>query len=202
MITAGGDSRRLPQYSLTGKLFSAVPVTTPWGEASTVFDEMMALSTSWVERLASGLVVGSGDVILTFDAAEVDWSRAGVSGVAMLQPATTGTQHGVYVTNEEGRIYTFLQKPSLSELSASRGLRKNDQVALDTGLLRFAPETAARLTKLAVVIDGSLESGGKPGAVDLYEHVTMALTGQWTPGPPDAPALHALAGRPRATPLR
>jgi hypothetical protein len=40
-------------------------VATPWGETSTVFDEMMALSTAWVERLPSGLVVGSGDVILT-----------------------------------------------------------------------------------------------------------------------------------------
>ena len=53
MIHAGGDSRRLPQYSLSGKLFSAVPVATPWGETSTVFDEMMALSTAWVERLPS-----------------------------------------------------------------------------------------------------------------------------------------------------
>ncbi len=198
MIHAGGDSRRLPQYSLSGKLFSAVPVTTPWGEASTVFDEMMALSTGWVQRLSSGLVVGSGDVILTFDGAEVDWSRPGVSGVAMLQPAVTGTQHGVYVTDEQGRIYSFLQKPTLLELSASGGLLKNDQVALDTGLLRFAPEAAARLTELAGAIDGTgdgaVDGEGKPVAIDLYEHVTMALTGQWIPGTHDAPALHALAG--------
>ncbi len=214
MLHAGGDSRRLPQYSLSGKLFSAVPVTTPWGEASTVFDEMMALSTAWVERLASGLVVGSGDVILTFDAAEVDWNRPGVSGVAMLQPAVNGTQHGVYVTNEQGRIYAFLQKPSLAELSASGGLLPNEQVALDTGLLRFAPETAAALTELAGVtqkdgamtpapgiIDGSPDRNGKPVAIDLYEHVTMALTGQWTPGPDDAPALHAVAAALKDTPF-
>jgi hypothetical protein len=56
----------------------------------------------------------------------------GVSGVAMRQPAVTGTQHGVYVTNESGRIYAFLQKPSLAQLSASGGLLKDDQVALDT----------------------------------------------------------------------
>jgi len=30
LIHSGGDSRRLPQYSLCGKLFSAVPVTAPW----------------------------------------------------------------------------------------------------------------------------------------------------------------------------
>jgi fucokinase len=200
MIHAGGDSRRLPQYSLSGKLFSAVPVPTPWGEASTVFDEMLALSTDWVKRLPSGLVVASGDVILTFESAGVDWSRPGVSGVAMLQPAVTGTQHGVYVTNEQGRIYAFLQKPSLSELSGSGGLLKDDQVALDTGLLRFAPEVAARLTELGGVIEESAVRG-KPAAIDLYEHVTMALTGQWTPDPHDDPAYHALAGALKDTPF-
>src|ERR1039457_2525275 len=64
LVHSGGDSRRLPQYSVSGKLFSAVPVTTPWGEASTVFDEMLVLSTLWVEHLSAGLVVGSGDVVL------------------------------------------------------------------------------------------------------------------------------------------
>jgi fucokinase len=200
MIHAGGDSRRLPQYSLSGKLFSAVPVPTPWGEASTVFDEMLALSTDWVNRLPSGLVVASGDVILTFESAGIDWSRPGVSGVAMLQPAVTGTQHGVYVTNEQGRIYAFLQKPSLSELSASGGLLKDDQVALDTGLLRFAPEVAARLTELGGVIEESA-ARGRPAAIDLYEHVTMALTGQWTPGAQDDSALHALAAALKDTPF-
>ncbi|MGC9998828.1 MAG: L-fucokinase, partial [Bryobacteraceae bacterium] len=102
LIHCGGDSRRLPQYSLSGKLFSAVPVVTPWGEPSTVFDETLALSTAWAEHFPSGLLIGSGDVMLTFDAAEVDWARPGVTGVAMLQPAETGARHGVYVTDEQG----------------------------------------------------------------------------------------------------
>ena len=124
----------------------------------------------------------------------------------MRQPAVTGTQHGVYVTNESGRIYAFLQKPSLAQLTASGGMLKDDQVALDTGLLRFAPEAAVRLTELAGVtqLNGALQLGpgvieqsmardGKPAAIDLYEHVTMALTGQWIPGSHDSAALHALA---------
>ena len=214
LIHSGGDSRRLPQYSLCGKLFSAVPVTAPWGQASTVFDEMLALSTAWVGRLHSGLVVGSGDVILTFDAEPLNWERPGVSGVAMLQPACTGTQHGVYVTDEQGRVYGFLQKPSLSDLRAAGGLSEHDQVALDSGLLRFAPETAARLMELSGVreTDGVLTLGksilqeatektGRPPAIDLYEHVTMALTGQWKPGAGDGPALHALGDALKGVPF-
>jgi fucokinase len=198
MIHSGGDSRRLPQYSLSGKLFSAVPVRTPWGEPSTVFDEMLALSTAWVERLPCGLVVSSGDVILTFDAATLDWSRSGVSGVAILQPAAAGTQHGVYITDERGRVYSFLQKPSVAALTAAGGLLPGGQVALDSGLLCFSPEVAARLMRMAGPFPygrGSVdESRGSvvPPAIDLYQHMTMALTGQWRPEPQDAPTLHAV----------
>ena len=205
LIHCGGDSRRLPQYSLSGKLFSAVPVPTPWGDVSTVFDETLALSTAWVERLPSGLVVGSGDVILAFDAETLDWDHPGVCGVAMIQPAETGTRHGVYVTDRKGLIYAFLQKPSIAELRAAGGLLDGDQVALDTGLMRFAPEAAARLTQMAGVreTDGTISlaasilsdfaAPGKPAVIDLYAHVAMALTGQWKPVPEDGAELNALA---------
>ena len=199
MIHSGGDSRRLPQYSLSGKLFSAVPVKTPWGDASTVFDETLALSTGWVERLPSGLVVGSGDVILTFDADSVDWTRPGVCGVAMLQPAEMGTRHGVYVADEQGRVYAFLQKPSVSELQAAGGLLPGDQVALDVGLLRFSPEAAARLTQLAGVSE--TREKWRWGIVSSMTHPpsNCTSTSPWlspasgSPHPRDPPALHALA---------
>lgn len=205
LIHSGGESRRLPQYSLSGKLFSTVPVMAPWGEVSTVLDEMLALSSAWAEQVPSGLVVGSGDVILTFDAQAVNWKRAGFSGVAMLQPAETGAKHGVYVIDGEGRVDRFLQKPSVSTLKAANGFAEGDQVALDTGLLVCCPESAARLTELAGVKPGGgrlmLGKGiieAPPGSevnvsIDLYRHLTMALTGQWKPGPNDAPALHVFA---------
>lgn len=185
MIHSGGDSRRLPQYSLSGKLFSAVPVTTPWGETSTVFDEMMALSTAWAERLPSGLLVASGDVILVFDADLVTWGQPGVTGVAMLQPATIAIQHGVYVGGGQGRVRQFLQKPAMDKLRTAGGLLEGEQAALDTGLLCFAPDAAARLTRLG--------QGSQSCPIDLYDHVTRALTGEWKPGPDDDPALHALS---------
>ena len=184
LIHCGGDSRRLPQYSLSGKIFTALPVRTPWGEASTVFDETLMLSTAWVRRLEAGLVVGSGDVVLTFDAAELDWSRPGVCGVAMSQPVEQGTQHGVYVADENGRVYSFLQKPSVAEVRTAGGLKDN-QVALDVGLLYFDPYVAARLSAIEFPADAP--------PVDLYEHMTLALTGAWRPRPADARYLHELS---------
>ena len=70
MIHSGGDSRRLPQFSAAGKLFSALPVRAPGGGASTVFDETLALSSLWCERMDAGLAVGSGDVLLVFRSEE------------------------------------------------------------------------------------------------------------------------------------
>jgi fucokinase len=209
VIHSGGDSRRLPQYSLSGKLFAALPVETPWGGASTVFDEFMALSTLWVARLASGLVLASGDVVLTFEAGGLCWDRPGVSGVAIRQSAEVGSRHGVYVTDPEGRVYTFLQKPTAAEVRAAGGMLDGEQVAVDTGLLRFDARASASLTQLAGVeaVDGhwsvgegvlAAAAGARP-VIDLYRHVTLALTGQWTPSPDADPhwqrvadALHGL----------
>ena len=214
LIHSGGDSRRLPQYSLTGKLFAAVPLNTPSGQVSTVFDETLALSTAWADHLPAGLVVGSGDVILTFDASSLTWDRPGICGVAMLQAAELGTRHGVYIASESGLIYRFLQKPSMTDLRAAGGLIRGEEVALDTGLIRFDPTAAARLVRIAGLpeVEGMLTRkpripGTSPTAdhkavfIDLYAHLTMSLTGQWKPGPTDHPALHELAEGLRGIPF-
>jgi fucokinase len=193
LIHSGGDSRRLPQYSLSGKLFTTLPVETPWGEASTVFDETLALSTKWAQQISAGVVIGSGDVVLTFDASQLRWDLPGVCGVAMRQPAHQGLYHGVYVADERGRVYSFLQKPSLEEMRASGALLESDQIALDVGLLRFSPEIAAKLCEI--------ELPSNSPALDLYQHLTMALTGQWKPWPTDPPQFHELAKALEGTPF-
>ena len=208
IVHSGGDSRRLPEYSLAGKLFSALPVKTPWGEVSTVFDETMALSTAWAGRLESGLLVASGDVILTFPAEQLRWELPGVCGVAMRQPVETGSQHGVYVLGDDDRVYSFLQKPSAAEVKAAGGLLPGGEVALDVGLLRFDAPVAARLTELAGVArrDGRWEFAagivghGAP-EIDLYQHVTLALTGQYRPGEGDHESIHRLAEALRGVPF-
>lgn len=41
VIHSGGDSKRVPQYSVCGKLFSPVPRELPDGRASSLFDEFL-----------------------------------------------------------------------------------------------------------------------------------------------------------------
>lgn len=198
LVHSGGDSRRLPQYSFAGKLFSELPVRTPWGDISTVFDETLALSSSWVERMDAGLLIGSGDVILTFDAQQLDWSGPGVRGVAMRQPLEAGAEHGVYVLDDTGRVYAFLQKPSAAHVRASGGLLDSGEVALDTGLLRLSGDLVRRLADLGSSTDWAREP---EVSIDLYQHFTLALTGQWTPGPDDGRLLKGLAEAVRNEPF-
>jgi fucokinase len=173
LIHSGGDSRRLPQYSPGGKLFGVLPSRTQPHETTTVFDETLTLSTAWAEGIPNGLLVASGDVVLRFDASQVQWDRPGVTGIAMRLDAETGSHHGVYVVGAGDQVYTFLQKPTQAEVKAAGGMLDDGRVAVDIGLLRFDADLTAALTELA---------GFRVlPAVDLYDQITRGLTGQWKP---------------------
>ena len=173
LVHSGGDSRRLPQYSPGGKLFGILPLRTQPRATTTVFDETMALSSAWAEKMRSGLLVASGDVVLRFDANRVQWDRAGVTGVAMRLEMEQAVHHGVYAVGAGDQVYTFLQKPSPAEVKAAGGLLEDGRVAVDIGLLRFDAGLTVALTELA-----GLKS---LPAVDLYDQMTRMLTGQWRP---------------------
>ena len=173
LVHSGGDSRRLPQYSPGGKLFGVLPSRTQPRGTTTVFDETLALSAAWAERISNGLLVASGDVVLRFDASQVRWDRPGVTGVAMRLDVETGSHHGVYVVGAGDQVYTFLQKPTPAEVKAAGGVLEDGRVAVDVGLLRFDPDLTAALAGLA---------GFSPlPAVDLYDQITRGLTGEWKP---------------------
>jgi len=175
LVHSGGDSRRLPQYSPGGKLFGVLPSRTQARGTTTVFDETLALSAAWAERIPNGLLVASGDVILHFDAAKVKWDRPGATGVAIPMDTETGSHHGVYVVGADDQVYTFLQKPTAAQVKAAGGMLADGRVAVDIGLLRFDADLTAALTELA---------GFKAlPAVDLYDEITRGLTGEWKPEP-------------------
>jgi fucokinase len=173
LVHSGGDSRRLPQYSPGGKLFGVLPSRTQLRGTTTVFDETLALSAAWAERIPNGLLVASGDVVLRFDAGKVQWDRPGVTGVAMPLDAETASHHGVYVVGAGDQVYTFLQKPTPAEVRAAGGVLEDGRVAVDVGLLRFDADLTAALAGLA-------RFSPLP-AVDLYDQITRGLTGQWKP---------------------
>lgn len=72
VIHSGGDSKRVPQYSAIGKLFSPVPRELPDGRGSTLFDEFMVGMAGVPSRIKEGMLVLSGDVLLLFNPLQTD----------------------------------------------------------------------------------------------------------------------------------
>ena len=67
VIHSGGDSKRVPQYSALGKLFSPVPHALPDGRSSTLFDEFLIAMSAVPGRIRKGMLLLSGDVLLLFN---------------------------------------------------------------------------------------------------------------------------------------
>ena len=181
---SGGDSRRTPAYAAQGKVFTPVPAVAANGMPLALFDLILRTVSALPAPKAGHVLVTSGDVLLTFDHASVDFSRPGITGVAYFGPVERGARHGVYVPSGFGAnplrtecvpVADFLQKPSEPEARACGAVDPFGHVAVDTGLVSFDPETCGRL--LAFAAKGLLQEivNGCCPALDLYEELTMAV---------------------------
>jgi fucokinase len=150
VIHSGGDSRRLPHCSATGKLFARVPRVLPDGRASTVFDEfLIGLSGLSSVSLPPGVLVASGDVLLVFDHLQISFQRGGVIGVAAAAPVEMGLRHGVYVLGDSAhRVQAYLHKPSAEELARWKAIHSDGTVQIDTGLVWLDAATALKYAAL------------------------------------------------------
>jgi fucokinase len=150
IIHSGGDSRRLPHASATGKLFTRIPRVLPDGRASTIFDEFLINLSGVAESVPPGVLLVSGDVLLVFDHLQLKLHRHGVTGVSVAVDAALGTRHGVYV-NAPGSpdVQTFLHKASPDLLTAAGAVDDAGLVQIDTGLVWFEEATAHQFATLA-----------------------------------------------------
>lgn len=181
---SGGDSRRTPAYAAQGKVFTPVPTAAANGAPLALFDLILQTVSNLPAPAQGHVLVTSGDVLLTFDHASVDFALPGITGVAYFGPVERGSHHGVYVPEafrgnplrtECVPVVDFLQKPTEDEARACGAVDPFGHVAVDTGLVSFDPATCARL--LAFAGKGLLAEivGGSCPALDLYEELTMAV---------------------------
>lgn len=133
VIHSGGDSKRVPQYSACGKLFSPVPRTLPNGRRSTLFDEFMISMCGVAARINSGMLVCSGDVLLLFNPLQIDFYGKGAAALSIKEPSGIGKNHGVYRNDAYGNVGAFLHKKSEDQLQALGAVDEHGQVDIDTG---------------------------------------------------------------------
>lgn len=133
VIHSGGDSKRVPQYSACGKIFSPVPRELPDGRTSTLFDEFMISMAGVAGRLKEGMLVLSGDVLLLFNPLQIDFTFSGAAALSIKEPVAVGKDHGVFLNDGHDYVGRFLHKQSEDMLRRQGAVNKAGYVDLDTG---------------------------------------------------------------------
>lgn len=136
-IHSGGDSKRVPQYSACGKLFSPVPRELPDGRRSTLFDEFIIGMTGIPTRISSGMLVCSGDVLLLFNPLQLDFYGCGAAALSIKENVATGKNHGVFLRDGNGNVGRFLHKQTVQTLTDAGAVDAHGNVDIDTGAVIF-----------------------------------------------------------------
>jgi len=179
---SGGDSRRTPAYAAMGKAFTPLPCTTEEDRPLALFDLIVREADRLPSPLGGQMLVLSGDVLITVDPSSVDFSRPGLTGVAWFAEMAEGSRHGVYVASGDALatgvcrpVVDFLQKPSATEASAAGATDRLGRVAVDTGILSFAPALCRAMLEFARKNRRWLSTAP---CLDVYEQFTYALVGK------------------------
>lgn len=148
VIHSGGDSKRVPQYSALGKLFSPVPHELPNGRASTLFDEFMIAMATVPSRVREGMLLLSGDVLLLFNPLLIDYSGKNAAAISFKENVKTGKNHGVFLRGDDGNVRKFMHKQTVETLRDCGAVNEQDCVDIDTGAIIFSKEMLAALYRL------------------------------------------------------
>ena len=140
VIHSGGDSKRIPQYSACGKLFSPVPRRLADGRRSTLFDEFLIGMTGIPARMRDGMLVLSGDVLLLFNPLQMEFYTSGGAALSFQKDVETGKNHGVFLGNGDGYVEKFLHKQSPDTLMSQGAVDPLGNVDIDTGAILLSSE--------------------------------------------------------------
>lgn len=176
VIHSGGDSKRVPQYSALGKLFSPVPHVLPDGRSSTLFDEFLIATSSVPSRIREGMLLLSGDVLLLFNPLLIDWSGSGAAVISFKEGAETGKNHGVYLRGEDGNVRAFLHKQTIETLREKGCVNEQGDVDIDTGAILLGTDV---LTSLFSLISTNGQFDDEKYAAFVNDRVRLSLYGDF-----------------------
>lgn len=134
VIHAGGDSKRCPQYSALGKLFSPVPLEIN-NHPACLFDIFLITMANMPSRMKEGMLLLSGDVMLLFNALMCDFGSNDAAVVSFKEDVNTATNHGVYLESDNGFVSKFLHKQSIDNLKKLNAIDDKGNCNIDTGII-------------------------------------------------------------------
>ena len=167
VIHSGGDSKRVPQYSVCGKLFSPVPRELPDGRASTLFDEFLIGMAGYHRASVKECWYFPVIVLLLFNPLQIDAQFHGAAAISMKSPVDVGKDHGVFLNNRR-YVKKFLHKQSIETLEKLGAVNTHGNVDLDTGAVLFDVNLMNALLSLVQTDAKSMQKIRPPEATKSY----------------------------------
>ena len=138
VIHSGGYSKRIPQYSILGKLFTPIPRVLPDGRSSTLFDEIIISMSSITTKIKEGMVIISSNLLLLFNPLKIDYFTEDVTCVSFSEKAEIGQSHGVFHSGNDNYVKKCYHKRNIKELKEAGIIDEKGNVEVDTGMLVFS----------------------------------------------------------------
>ena len=178
LIHAGGQSKRLPSYAVSGKILTPVPVFR-WERGQRLSQDLLSLQLPLYEkmmRLAPERIhtmVVSGDVLIRATQPLQPVPDADVVCYGLWLDASVARNHGVFVSERRSPsvLKQMLQKPSVKTLS---DLQKDHFYLTDIGVWMLS-DKAVRLLMGKCYASNASHARNSPGAYDLYSEFGCAL---------------------------
>ena len=148
VIHSGGYSKRIPQYSILGKLFTPIPRVLPDGRSSTLFDEIIISMSSITTKIKEGMVIISSNLLLLFNPLKIEYFTDDVTCVTFSEKAEIGQNHGVFYSGSDNFVKKCYHKRSVKELKDEGVIDERGNVEVDTGMIVFSVKFIESLLSL------------------------------------------------------
>ena len=194
ILHAGGQSRHLPAYAVTGKLLLPIPVFR-WSRGQRLDQSLLDLQLPDYHRVLAhagssyAALITSGDVLLRLPRALPRFPAVDVLGLGMWVTPDKAKDFGVFFTprSRPGELSFFLQKPSPARI---RELETDYYHLVDTGMWLLS-ERAIRVLMEKCGWDGAAQrfAAGRTANYGLYSQFGLSLGPLATEHDPDVNAL-------------
>ena len=179
VLHAGGQSRRLPAYAVSGKILTPIPVFR-WERGQrlgqTLLDLQLPLYERMMEQAPKRLttMIVSGDVYIRAAERIGAIPDADVVCYGLWLDASVATHHGVFVSDRRTPtvLKQMLQKPSIEKLSE---LLKDHFYLTDIGIWMLSDRAVRLLMQRSMAGDTSITSSTNLKEYDLYSEFGCAL---------------------------
>lgn len=149
IVHAGGQSRRLPAYAPSGKIFAPIPVFR-WSRGQRLDQTLLDLQMPFFERLMQQMpadgytLVASGDVLLQYNKLPAVLPNADVICVGTWVEPHLAARHGVFFTprHDPSQLQFMLQKPPPSKIEE---LADEHLFMMDVGVWILSPRAVQLL---------------------------------------------------------